>query len=390
MRLESIRYTELENTDQKWTLEDLTLGLINLLVGKNATGKSRALKVIHSLAELLRNDRRPSSWPNFDCSYCLGFDEEGKRLDYQLEIAGSGVRRESFRVNGKELLARGDQGEGEIWAEQIDDGKMVRFQTPVNELAAVARQDAIEHPFLAPLAEWARSLRLFYFGSPLGKDLLTVFIQRDAPPPRDDDMQAAVAVFHEASKTFGEEFKNRLIGDMGELGYPLDDISLDAPVSIRLAVPIPGDHRCLVAKESDLKGRTDQHAMSQGMFRALAILIRLAHSRLSHGELCLLIDDIGEGLDFERSTRLIEVLRKWAKETGSQLIMSTNDRFVMNHVPLDEWSVLERDGGRVRALNSRNSNELFEDFRFTGLNNFSFLEMDFMSQRPVKEVALRE
>ena len=104
----------------------------------------------------------------------------------------------------------------------------------------------------------------------------------------------------------------------------------------------------------------------------------------------ILIDDIGEGLDFDRSCRLIELIRERARETGSQLILSTNDRFVMNNVPLEEWSVLQRKGSRVKALNVENSRELFEDFKFTGLSNFSFLEMDFANEHAEEESAFRE
>jgi ABC-type lipoprotein export system ATPase subunit len=50
---------------------------------------------------------------------------------------------------------------------------------------------------------------------------------------------------------------------------------------------------------------------------------------------CVLIDDIGEGLDYERSSNLIKLLLKKMKKESIQLIMSTNDRFVMNNIPYD-------------------------------------------------------
>ncbi len=105
-------------------------------------------------------------------------------------------------------------------------------------------------------------------------------------------------------------------------------------------------------------------------------------AQLTKKPTCILIDDIGEGLDFDRSCRLIDLLREKAKASGVQLVLSTNDRFVMNRVPLEEWSVLQRQASTVRVLNYDNSRELFEEFKFTGLSNFSFLEMDFASSPP--------
>jgi hypothetical protein len=95
---------------------------------------------------------------------------------------------------------------------------------------------------------------------------------------------------------------------------------------------------------------------------------------------CVLIDDIGEGLDFDRSCSLIDVLRRKAQESAVQLIMATNDRFVMNKVPLEEWSVFVREGNRVRVRNYENSKAVFDEFKFTGLSNFDFLATDFVNE----------
>jgi len=67
-----------------------------------------------------------------------------------------------------------------------------------------------------------------------------------------------------------------------------------------------------------------------------------------------------------------------AMENNIQLIMSTNDRFVMNNVPLKYWSVIVRKGNIVRIYNYRNSREVFEDFELTGLSNFDFYSSNYL------------
>ena len=121
-----------------------------------------------------------------------------------------------------------------------------------------------------------------------------------------------------------------------------------------------------------------------------SILIQVNYSQMSKNATCILVDDIGEGLDFERSWRLIEVLREKADESSVQLILSTNDRFVMNHVPLEEWSVLQCHGALRASADCENSRNVFEEFKFTGLSNFSFLEMDFVSGPPREEASIHE
>jgi len=53
MQIKSIKFTEYKDTSREWSLDGLTLGARNLLVGKNAYGKSRTLNAIASLARLL-------------------------------------------------------------------------------------------------------------------------------------------------------------------------------------------------------------------------------------------------------------------------------------------------------------------------------------------------
>jgi hypothetical protein len=282
---------------------------------------------------------------------------------------------------------------GKIFAAQIAGGTEIPFQTPQNELAAAVRRDAIQHPFLQPLFDWATSVRHYHFGTPLGKDNYTVlnpkagrnFIDAD-----DKDASQVVGIYRKAVKELGElGFKEQMLRDMKAVGYLADDLSVGPPISIRIQAGIPGEIICLLVKEKGLRAVTDQHTMSQGMFRVVSLLVLINYLIMSKKAGCILIDDIGEGLDFDRSCLMVDLIREKAEKSQIQLIISTNDKFVMNRVPLEEWSVLQRRGNHVHVLNVDNSREMFEEFRFTGLSNFSFLEMDFGNGGPA-EVAAHE
>ncbi len=386
MRLKAIKYSEFDGSAQVWILEELTLGTVNLLVGKNATGKSRTLNIISSLATLLAGTTKPGLSGKYEAT----FDHDGQVFRYSLNFKDQQVVKEQVRIGDVLRLDRGEGGEGSIYAEKVDGGSMIPFQTPQNEAAAVARQDSIQHPYLGPLSEWGQSVRHLRFGTHFGQGSLMMLVEKGNYPLDVTGSDAPPVIFHKSFKKYAEPFKQQIIHDMGRIGYPLDDIAIKLPFSIRLQDVLPGELRCLTVKEKGLNGHTDQHSMSQGMYRALSVLILIAYFQHAEKAACLLIDDIGEGLDFDRSCRLIEVLRERASEIKAQLILSTNDRFVMNGVPLEEWSVLQREGSLVRALNVMNSPALFEDFKFTGLSNFSFLELDFAAESPKEEVANRE
>src|SRR4051812_31377204 len=109
MQLTRLDYSEFEGKEQEWTLEGLTLGKRNLLVGKNATGKSRTLNVIAGLAKMLCGERLPTLLTG---TYKVLFEDDGRSLEYSVSIQDRQVLRESFSDGGKTLLERGDGGEG--------------------------------------------------------------------------------------------------------------------------------------------------------------------------------------------------------------------------------------------------------------------------------------
>ncbi len=375
MKLKSIDYIQHEGELKEWGVQDLTLGHVNLLVGKNATGKTRTLSIINALADLLCGETKLKFLSG---NYRVTFDDSGETLEYVLEYRDRKVVREELTVAGKRLLERGEGGKGKILAQKEE--KHIEFQTPENELAAVSRRDSIQHPFFEPLNEWGRSLYHYVFGKEMGQLVFGVLTKAGNIEFNPRATTAVVAAFRKGEKTLGDPFKESIKADMEAIGYPLDDLGITTPASVQVAGPLPGEVVCLYAKEMDLKCVTEQPEMSQGMFRALSVIVSLNYSKMASSPSCILIDDIGEGLDFERSCALIELLMRKAEESSVQLIMATNDRFVMNKVPLETWSVLQREGGECRVRNYANSKAVFDEFKFTGMSNFDFFAVDFANE----------
>lgn len=375
MILKSVEYVEFEGEPQQWRLLDFALGSVNLLVGKNATGKSRTLNLINGLGNLVSSSNeklglKTGKWK-------VEFSDEGAPLVYEVDIRNDEVQMESFTSKGKKYLDRSEGGIGKIYA--ADERKDIGFQTPVTKLAVVARQDSVQHPFLKPLYDWGKSLRHYPFGTPLGRDNYLIIREGKDEDLNAKDVRQVVAIFTKGRRDHDPRFTDAVKSDMEEIGYPVETIGVAAPRAVTFAHPFVGGAVGLVVKEKALRGETEQGVMSQGMFRALSIIIQLNYSYLAGSPSCILIDDIGEGLDFERSSALIKLLVRKAEKAGVQLIMATNDRFVMNDVPLEMWSVLQREGGDCRVYNYTNSKEIFDEFKFTGLNNFDFLAADFLN-----------
>ena len=363
MRIVSVNYIQWEQTPREWKVEGLQLGPTNLLVGTNATGKSKVVRILAGLAILLSGERKIALLSG---SYDVTFDHEGKIFRYELGIKDSKIIRENLSIDGEARLERGEGGQGRLWAEKV--GQFMDFQIPDTELTVLARRDPIQHSFFQPLNDWGKSMYQYHFSTLMGKDRLGVIDARKPAAgvldPRDPNQ--IIGIYRKGQQVFGEKFKDAIKRDMGEVGYLIDDVGTQRPISV-----IPQNQATVIAlyvKETGLGEITDQVEMSQGMFRALAMLIQLNFSEMTQRAGWVLVDDVGEGLDFERSCNLTKLLMKKAEASSKQLIMTTNDRFLMNATPAESWTVLRRVGQTLKVHNYENSKARFEELRSTGMN----------------------
>lgn len=373
MKLIKFFYAEHFNTPRSWELREFEVNDVNLIVGANAAGKTRALNVIAGLSKLLLNSKITFANGTSKAHFLTRDNEE---LVYYVQLKNSNVFKEELFLRGEKLINRIEDGSGVIKGVEIN--RNINFKIPTNELAALRRDD-LQHPFLNLLFDWASNLRHFRFAKEEEKKTLTIIDsdQRKKEEAKLKDTDRSIAIFNKGKKAYGDKFVKNIINDINEIGYLIENISLGPLESIQVDSPVSLKIVGLIVKEADREGITDQHSMSDGMFRALSIIIHFNYYLLTDLSGLVLIDDIGEGLDFERSTKLIRLLIKKSIDIGIQLIMSTNDKFVMNNTELEYWQIVHREGGLVRMHNISNSAEIFDQFRYTGLNNFDFYSTEF-------------
>lgn len=386
MKLESLKYYRSEGEKSEWTLEGkpengeygqwCTFGDINLIVGQNATGKTNTLNVIRELADLLAGDHQLPALLYDTARYEITFSNRGQKIVYALTFKQAKVSAEKLLINGALFLDRGHHGMSKF----VDNstGKQFEFKPTENKLLALIIKEALQLPLFEDFGKWGKSLTHYQFGSRMGKETVARVHDR----PEDVDLKSAsnvIAAFEKATNHFGEEFIETIKADMGKLGYSVAEIGI-APLKLmkkRFNVAVGEYPMALFVKETDLNDTTDQSEMSQGLFRALSLIIQLNYSLKANISSCILIDDIGEGLDYRRSKSLIDLIIKKAKDSKVQIFMTTNDRFVMNNTSLEYWSIIKREGQKSLFYNYRNSEKVFEEFELTGLSHFNFFSSNY-------------
>lgn len=363
LKLKKLQYSEHKGGPQEWVLKEFELADSNLLVGKNAAGKTRTLNVIGGLTNLLSGRLEPL----YDSGhYKVHLSEDKNEIFYELEIENQGVSKEIFALNGEKKISRGETGEGKIYAAKLGD--YIDFKVSETQLSVLAKRDEIQHPFLESLKEWADTSFHYKFGAPSAENI-------------NNSYTAQVHEMFLKGKNITKNFEETIKEEMRLIGYQIQSIQegqtpvmLPSPTGM-IQASIPG----VAVKEKDLRAVTKPESISSGMYRALSLLIQIEFVKLTSSPGLIMIDDIGEGLDFSRTTKLLKILMEETKKASIQLIMSTNDRFIMNVVPLECWSIINRKGLECSVSNYMNSKKEFEDFKFTGLSNFDFFSRDFLS-----------
>ena len=208
MQLKSLEYIQHEGEPEEWATEGLTFEGINLIVGKNASGKSRILNVIKNISGVLAGDRDIFS---NGCARLI-FDKDGVTELFELDIENHKVVKEKFTIDNAVVLDRAAGGKGKIKFQQ-EGGKMIDFQAPEDQLVCQTRMDSVQHKYLEDIYLWGKSLRHYYFGTPLGQDTVTVFVKDKETPIDPKNTRLVIAMFREGQK-LSDSFGESVIADM--------------------------------------------------------------------------------------------------------------------------------------------------------------------------------
>ncbi len=228
---------------------------------------------------------------------------------------------------------------------------------PKDKLVAQVRRDSVAYPEFEALMEWAETTVIISCSN------LNPFTNLNVPSHYINPVSLSDMV-----ESLSENEKKAVIDNAQKLGYDLEDIyTIQA-----------GELKFVLVKEKDLKNDIVDFKLSSGMLRVLYLLCFMSYMKQHDKYSLLLIDDLGEGLDYRRATMLGKIIFDDCAQNGVQLIASSNDSFLMDVVDISDWQILRRESSNIKTLNETNSPDLFDGFRMTGLSNFDLFSSDFI------------
>ncbi len=341
--------------------DSIELSDLNLLVGRNASGKTTVANVLVDLASILKGTLRIGK-------YYIELESEDLSIfkyTYELTVKKDIIISETLLHDDKILINRNDT-EGEIFSEK--EGKLVPINPPNDKLVHQVRRDQIDHPYLEEIVRWAESVHSFKFGHIHSTSFLkspftnTNFTNTKLTSINDKDINKILGELK-------EETKSQIIKEFNLLGYNLKI----------LTIKDEGGQNVIYVKENDLKYEINQATLSQGMFRSLFVLIFIHHLIEMENAKLIIIDDLCESLDYERATKLGNLLFNKMQDSNIQFIATSNDSFLMNVIDIKYWNIIYREKDTIKVYNYRNSKEKFDKFMDSGFNNFDLLTSNYLN-----------
>lgn len=355
-----MKLTNLSYIDPYWELSNLQLSNLNLIVAKNATGKSRTLLTLDLLIKMI-TQKKTLNWGSRWSIDFINHQDQKITFEFATKYQDEGiVTAEKISINGTQILFRRHQ-QGEVVLKNFVTQKNDTIYPPKNKLTLHVNRDVRKYPYLEDISNWAENCYGFKFGniSPYSK-----------LNEQEYDLLTAVEDIPNLFKSLKKESILKIITDFNSLGYEVSDISSQDKV----------EYSILYVKEKNISKALPHYKLSQGMFRTLAILVYVEYLISRKKPALIIIDDFCEGLDYDRARKLGSLIFSKCENTDIQLVATSNDSFLMDEVDIKYWNILRRNGKKITCLNLQNSQNLFRKFRLTGLSNFDLFSSDFLLQ----------
>ncbi len=340
-----------------WELDGLSLGEANLIVGKNSSGKSKALEAL-SIVNSVISQRKSEETSIFFKAEINLYDEEEGDIYLYLSIAGKKIAKEILKVNNQVKIDR-DEHTALIEAEMVNP--------PADKLLMHVRRDVRKYKYIEKIINWAE------------ETVIRSFIDKDRP--------SNTELFEHVLK-FTPDMRKHLVKMANKVGFPLKEFGTFKDIVFNndndFSKLDADSIKIIMMTEKNLNVFLSLKSLSSGMYRTIVLLILIEQLINLDSPALLAIDDLGEGLDYSRATKVGTLLFDICQKKNIQLIATSNEEFMMNIVDISKWNVLVRKGVVVKSITYNRCPEEFENFKFMGLNNFDFFTSEFLNSMTSK------
>jgi predicted ATPase len=351
-------------TLHQWELKDLKFSQFTIIAGLNSSGKSRTCNVIRNTVKKIIGTLKQLQIGNTnliidtseDKSYRIVIDIE--EVNHKKVIKGEelyeepGSRNTLFPNIEKLLFNRKTIFD----CQQKTD---IPYSPPDDSLTFHVRRDKVSYPYLEEIVAEMKKFYFLNFEEPRG---VAIGIIPESGLP--------IEILPSYTPLWVDRIdlsrKREILDCIESLGFPIKDMFTKQIILAGQKVPM------LYIEEKHVNGIYDFTQASSGMLKIIFLIVFL---HLIEKGSSVLIDNVGDGLDYKRSINILPILNDIAEE--KQIIICTNNEILLNQTDIRNWNIFYREGSIVRAFNYENSKEQLLKFAETGLSNYEYFQNEY-------------
>ncbi|MEO5376192.1 MAG: ATP-binding protein [Magnetococcus sp. DMHC-6] len=365
----SIVSFEFENREIGWRLQKTHFSPFNLLVGTSGVGKSRVLRALRTVRNVVIKGARANG-----CSWSLELDIEKHIYQWKASVslipgmvsddtlfgeedddAGrNGVgppifETETIVLDGKELVFR-KQDEGIF---RFNNSSLPKLKDSESVISLLEKEDVISPLYL--------NIKRFIFSNKGDDDFIfplpahntkkySSFLELQASVDRYFLYRAWIM-----QEQFLENFKeisNRFV-DIFSTIEDLKLISLNEIEGVLVPPWFSRDSVTLAIKEKGVKGWIPAKRLSSGMIQTLTHLLELA---LAPKDSVFFFDELENSLGVNCLPQVVDAMRERMGEV--QFILTSHHPYVINNIPYESWKIVTRKGSEVTVRDASEINAL--------------------------------
>ena len=150
------------NTNNPWSIDDLSFQNFNLIVGQNTTGKTRTVNLLKNLAAIIKAQQVSLSEAEWEVEFKKNISDKSVYVKYSLEIHNKEVINEELLIDNQLRLQR-SKYKAKLYSENSKD--FIEIAPPNNKLVLHVRRDKKEFSYFELLVNWAETLNSFTFAT---------------------------------------------------------------------------------------------------------------------------------------------------------------------------------------------------------------------------------
>ena len=342
VKLKSFQMDERRENEVENQYAELNFNEFNLLIGDNAQGKTRLLRIFNFLSTLFSDKPRIIS-TNFNSiiKFELRNEDEINEISYNISIEpenGKNKYEEMVTKNNKLLFSSKEK----YLYNETEQVEIKNYFIPQNIPALVSINDR-DFTTINIIRNFFQ--RLIFISSNKNRDII---VDKHSIIPNQNGTNIA-SVLNNWSKKYPQIF-NEVINEFKECFPFVNNIYFSEQ-----QIPVGILHNHLTFDEKNITFPITQENWSDGLYRMLHLIMSIKVPFSENGNIIhpslVFIDEIENGLDYKRLKYIVNYLKDYSDE--SQIIISSHSPLVCDFVHPNNWMIVKRNGVKLNCLSPK-------------------------------------